>query len=243
MTDEAEAWVTANLDLTSQRSIVVGERHWHEGVVGIVASRLVKRWHRPTFVIGFNEEGWGKGSGRSIQALSLVTALETCSETLAGFGGHAMAAGLKIHESRFEEFKLLFEKSVSNFLTEEDFIPLLHLDVEVNLAMIDSTWLPLQEQLAPFGPANPQPLFFARAVSPAKEPRILKEKHFRFEFNPRGKMLSAIFFDGALHELPKPPWDLAFTIEENKFQGRSELQLKVVALRASELSDSLSCSQ
>lgn len=233
VTSEAEAWVEANLDLTLQKSIVVGQRDWHEGVVGIVASRLMKRWHRPALVIGFNNEGWGKGSGRSIQGLPLLTALEACSSLLTGFGGHAMAAGLKLHESSFEAFKLLFEKSVATFLSEEDLIPSLPLDAELDLSMLDHAWLKLQDSLAPFGSANPQPLFFTRGIFPAKEPRVLKEKHLRLEFETtKGRALNAIFFDGALEELPKPPWDLAFTIERNTFQGRSELQLNIVALRS-----------
>lgn len=234
VTMEAEEWVEANIDLTSQKSIVVGERNWHEGVVGIVASRLVKRWHRPALVIGFNEKGWGKGSGRSIAALPLVKALENCSSVLATFGGHTMAAGLKLHESSFENFKVLFEESVATFLTKDDLIPVLHLDSEIDFTMIDDQWQMLEKNFAPFGPLNHQPLFYGSTIVPAKEPRILKEKHFRFEFQTRkGKLLQAIFFDGALQELPKPPWDLAFTIEENHFQGRSTLQLKIVALRAS----------
>ena len=233
VTSEAEAWIEANLDVTSQKSIVVGQRDWHEGVVGIVASRLVKRWHRPVLVIGFNEEGWGKGSGRSIQALPLVTALTACEALLEGFGGHAMDAGLKLHESRLEEFKLLFEESVSTFLSEEDLVPVLHLDAEVDLSMIDEEWLHAQECLAPFGPANPEPLFWVQAVKPAKEPRVLKEKHFRFEFRTKkGNMINAIFFNGALEDLPKAPWDLACTIERNVFQGRSEPQLKIVSMRS-----------
>lgn len=235
VTSEAEAWVEANLDFTIQKTIVVGQRHWHEGVVGIVASRLSKRWHRPALVIGFNDEGHGKGSGRSIEGLPLVTALASCEALLEGFGGHAMAAGLKLHQSRLDEFKLLFEKVAGTFLKEEDLIPSLCLDAEVNLAMIDNTWLSMQEQLAPFGPSNPQPLFFARAMRPLKEPRLLKEKHVRFEFSGhQERALNAIFFNGALEELPIPPWDLAFTVERNTFQGRSEPQMKIIALRASQ---------
>ena len=236
VTSEAEAWVEANLDFTSQKSIVVGQGNWHEGVIGIVASRLSKRWHRPALVIGFNEEGDGKGSGRSIKGLSLVAALEACKDLLVGFGGHAMAAGLKLHESRLDEFKLLFEEVAGTFLKEEDLIPALDLDAEVDLVMIDHAWLSMQEQLAPFGPSNPQPLFFARAMKPLKEPRLLKEKHVRFEFSGyQERTLNAIFFNGALEELPRPPWDLAFTIERNTFQGRSEPQMKIIALRKAEV--------
>ncbi len=232
VTSEAEAWVEANLDLTAQKSIVVGQHNWHEGVIGIVASRLVKRWHRPALVIGFNENGFGKGSGRSISKFPLVTALEACSPVLEGFGGHTMAAGLKLHQSRFEEFKLLFEKTAANILSEEDLLPVLHFDAEVDLALIDQEWLSAQESLAPFGMSNSEPLFLVRAIKTAKEPRVLKEKHIRFEFKAKqGGLLSAIFFNGALKPLPELPWDIAFTVERNTFQGRSEPQMKVIALR------------
>jgi single-stranded-DNA-specific exonuclease len=233
VTSEAEAWVEQHLDLNSQKTIVVGQRHWHQGVVGIVASRLVKRWHRPTLVIGFNEHGEGKGSGRSIPAFPLVVGLEACKELLDGFGGHAMAAGLQLQEARLEALKLLFEEVVSASLSDADLLPSLQLDAEVDLSMIDEAWLTTQERLAPFGTGNPEPLFFARGVTPAKEPRCLKERHLRLEFSGKqGRLIPAIFFNGALQLLPEYPWDLAFTIDRNRFQGRSEPQMKVLAVRS-----------
>lgn len=233
VTQEAEKWVTANFH-AAQAGIVVGQSGWHQGVVGIVASRIAKRWHRPTLVIGFDEQGNGKGSGRGINGISLVEALESCSPLLTAFGGHAMAAGLSLHKSQLEALRTTFQKKSRELLSDEDLIPRLQLDAEINLAEVSYEWLALQERLAPFGIGNPQPLFFSRGVRLAKEPRILKEKHFRFDFlTPQKKSIAAIFFNGATDPLPQQPWDIAFTIEQNTYQGRSELQLQIAAIKKS----------
>lgn len=235
VTLEAEALVVTDFKSTLPKSIVLGSSGWHSGVVGIVASRISKRWHRPTLIIGFDEQGLGKGSGRSIEGFSLVNALERCSHLLDAFGGHAMAAGLTLQQSRLEELKKIFEETAHALLTEENLIPFLRLDAEINLKEMNEKWLAAHDRLGPFGTAHPQPLFIARSVSPAKEPRILKEKHLRLEFvGQHGHLLTAIFFNGAIEALPTPPWDMAFTLERNTFQGRTTLQLQVVAIRESE---------
>lgn len=232
--EEAEEWVAANFH-AAKTSIVIGKRDWHQGVVGIVASRIAKRWHRPTLIIGIDDKGQGKGSGRSIEGLSLVEALEGCSSLLDAFGGHAMAAGLSLHESKLEKLREVFEKETRRLLTDEDLIPLLKLDAEINLADVSDGWLHEQDQLAPFGPSNPQPIFVARSVRLAKEPRLLKEKHYRFEFLvSQKKSLAAIFFNGAIDPLPPQPWDIAFTIERNTYQGRVSLQLQIIGIRKAE---------
>ena len=235
VTLEAEELVTTQFSTILPKSIVLGRPHWHPGVVGIVASRISRRWHRPTLIIGFDEEGLGKGSGRSIEGFSLVTALQESSHLLETFGGHAMAAGLTVLETRLEELQSTFEKTANSLLAEEDLIPSLKLDAEVPLADLNDAWLAAQDLLGPFGTANPQPLFLTRCVKPAKEPRVLKEKHLRLEFlGARGSLLTAIFFNGARDPLPKAPWDLAFTLERNTYQGRTSLQMQVVAIREQE---------
>ena len=232
VTLEAEVLAAAAFAITPRKSFVLGRPHWHPGVVGIVASRISKRWHRPTLIIGFDEEGRGKGSGRSIEGFSLVTALEQCSHLLEAFGGHAMAAGVTLQELHLEKLQETFEKVAHASLREEDLLPPLKIDAEVDLREINETWLTAQERLGPFGTANPQPLYVARSVRPAKEPRVLKEKHLRLEFaSSRGGFLAAIFFNGAIDPLPEPPWDVAFTLERNTYQGRTTVQMQVVALR------------
>ena len=221
-------------------AIVVGARGWHPGVLGIVASRLMRHHHRPTLVIGFDEKGVGKGSGRSIEGLSLVGALGECATLLDKFGGHEMAAGLTLQEAAFPDFQRNFFAVARALLNEEQLQPRLRLDAELTLAELDADFLGCHESLQPFGMGNPQPLFLARRVVPAAEPRVLKEKHLSFSLRQLGSgsrdryapTTRAIFFNGATPGLPPPPWDIAFQVESNEYRGETELQVQVQALRA-----------
>ena len=221
-------------------AIVVGARGWHPGVLGIVASRLMRHHHRPTLVIGFDEKGVGKGSGRSIEGLSLVGALGDCAALLDKFGGHEMAAGLTLQEAAFPEFQRNFCAVARALLNDEQLQPRLRLDAELRLDELDAEFLGCHETLQPFGMGNPQPVFLARRVVPTAEPRVLKEKHLSFSLRqlgpgPRDRYAPsqrAIFFNGATPDLPPPPWDMAFQVESNEYRGETELQVQVQALRA-----------
>jgi single-stranded-DNA-specific exonuclease len=230
---EAEEWVEAHFDAKRHATIVAGHRDWHQGVVGIVASRVARRWHRPTLIIGFDDTGAGKGSGRSIEGLPLVEALGRCSGLLDAFGGHDMAAGLSLRESRLEELREHFERAARELLSEDDLVPRLRLDAELDLGSADEEWLENQDRLAPFGTANAQPVLFSRGVSPLTTPKVLKEKHLRLDLRSSGGRRQAIWFNGALDELPRPPWDVAFTVNRNTWQGRDEAQIQIIAVRSS----------
>ena len=237
VTQEAEELVESLFSTSSPKSIVLGHPHWHHGVIGIVASRISKRWHRPTLIIAFDEHGLGKGSGRSIDGFSLVMALEKCAAVLETFGGHAMAAGLTLKKKNYEILSNTFEQAAELFLTEEDLTPKLRFHAEIKTSDLDSTLLSAQEMMAPFGIGNAQPLFLARSLLPLREPRLLKEKHLRFEFaGKKNVSLIGIFFNGALEPLPEPPWDIAFTLVSNNYQGRTTMQLQIVAIRTSSFS-------
>ena len=237
VTQEAEELVTSIFSTSSPKSIVLGRSHWHHGVVGIVASRISKRWHRPTLIIGFDEQGLGKGSGRSIEDFSLVMALEKCAAVLETFGGHAMAAGLTLKKKNCDILASSFEQAAELLLTEEELTPKLRFHAEIKTSELDSSWLLAQERLAPFGAGNAQPLFLAYSLIPLREPRLLKEKHLRFEFAGKKNVpLIGIFFNGAQEPLPKPPWDIAFTLMSNTYLGRTTMQLQIVAIRTSSLS-------
>lgn len=229
---DAERWVDENMRDGIPSSIVVGGRDWHQGVVGIVASRLCRRWHRPTLVVGFGPDGRGKGSGRSIEGFSLIKALGRCGDMLDAFGGHEMAAGLSVQEDRFDDFRAAFTSTSDELTDPEMLVARIHLDAEVSLDEVDYSFLEAQEMLEPFGMANAQPLLVARAVAPIAEPRILKEKHLRFEFAADRRRVSAIYFNGAQKDLPRPPWDLAFRIERNEYNGSVNAQIHVVAIRS-----------
>jgi single-stranded-DNA-specific exonuclease len=232
VTFQAEEWVERNFDPARDATIVLGERHWHQGVVGIVASRIARRWHRPTLVIGFDETGTGKGSGRSIEGLPLVEALSRCAQMLDGYGGHDMAAGLSLQEDRLGELRIHFERATRELINVEELIPRLHLDVELDLSEASEEWLISQEQLAPFGTSNTQPLLFSRRVTLASPPRILKEKHLRLELLSGRRRRDAIWFNASTDQLPRTPWDIAYTVNRNTWQGRDEAQIQIVAVRS-----------
>jgi single-stranded-DNA-specific exonuclease len=221
--------------LPEHAAIIVAGDGWHPGVLGIVASRLSKAYHRATFVIGFDKAGLGKGSGRSIEGLSMVKALTTCAGCLVKFGGHEMAAGLTIQREQFPEFQQSFRREARALLSDEQLRPRLYLDAEVALADLRFDFLAHHETLQPFGIGNSQPLFLARNVRPA-ETRVLKEKHYRFMLlqNGGGQAHQAIYFGGAQQALPEAPWDIAFQVGRNEFNGRVSLQLEIKALRAAE---------
>lgn len=218
-------------NLGSDEAIVLGDRAWHPGVLGIVASRIARKYHRPTLIIGFDESGLGKGSGRSIPGLSLVAALGRCAEFLEKFGGHEMAAGLTMREERFSDFATAFAAICRELLTDDLLEPRLLLDHELSLGELNWDLLRWHELLQPFGNGNPQPLFFARAVEPVTKPQVLKEKHLLLRLRQNGRQRRAIFFGGAEHPLPEPPWDIAFRISADEYEGEVRLQMQVEALR------------
>lgn len=214
-------------------AIVVGARDWHPGVIGIVASRLARKYCRPTIVIGFDDRGVGKGSGRSIEGLSLVDALTKCEEHLEKFGGHEMAAGLTLREEHFGAFADAFRTAAREMLTDAQLQPCLRIDHELRFRELDRDLLEWHELLQPFGSGNPQPTFIARNVTPATTPQAVKEKHLALRLRQENWHRRAIFFDGASTPLPAAPWDVAFRIESEIYEGERRLQMQVQAIRSS----------
>jgi single-stranded-DNA-specific exonuclease len=223
----------AEENLFQSSAIVLGDLTWHPGVLGIVASRIARSFHRPTIMVGFDEAGLGKGSGRSIPGFSLVAALGRCADHLEKFGGHEMAAGLTIQEGNFPAFVAAFQKICGELLTAEHLEPCLHLDDELTLGELTWDLLRWHELLQPFGQGNPQPLFLVRGVEPVAPPQILKEKHLVLRLRQNGRQQRAIFFGGAEEPLPEPPWDVAFRISSDEYEGEIRLQMQVEALRTS----------
>jgi single-stranded-DNA-specific exonuclease len=219
-------------------AIVVAGRGWHPGVLGIVAARLLRTYHRPTLVVGFDESGVGKGSGRSIEGLALVEALRACDQWLDRFGGHEMAAGLTIREANFAGFQFAFQEFAKSRLSPEQLQPKLRFDAEVTLDELDDHFWEQIARFQPFGMGNPDPLFLARGVMPAGPARTMKEKHLRLSLRqpnrPGHSPHAGIFFNGASPPPPPPPWDVAFHLDENEWNGETRRQLRIEALRSSE---------
>lgn len=217
--------------------IVVGSRSWHAGVVGIVASRLMRMYHKPVFVISIDDKGVGKGSGRSIPGVSLVEAIRSCRHHLLAGGGHHMAAGLSIHEKTIEDFRADFIKFVHETCGEKDLEPKVFVDAEVELGQLSLDFLASYELLQPFGSANPQPIFMARNVWLVEPPKRLKNNHLRLFLRQGYNERTAIFFGGGAHRLPDPPWDIAFTVDRNIFRGRVSVQISIQKVRAASSAD------
>jgi single-stranded-DNA-specific exonuclease len=230
---EAEEELRKVFNSERDAAIVVGAPDWHPGVLGIVASRLARKYHRPTLVVGFDSTGLGKGSGRSIEGFSLVQALGRCETRLEKFGGHEMAAGLTVREENFAAFADIFRKAARELLSDENLQPRLRLDHELAFSELNAELLYWHQALQPFGNGNLQPMFFARAVEPAVAPQILKDKHLVLRLRQENHFRRAIFFDGASSPLPSSPWDMAFRLDANEYGGETRLQIHVEALRES----------
>jgi single-stranded-DNA-specific exonuclease len=226
--------IEKQFDPARDAAIVAGARGWHPGVLGIVASRIARKYHRPTIIIGFDENGVGKGSGRSVEGLNLVNALTQCAPTLEKFGGHEMAAGVALHEENLPKFAEAFRTVARELLSEDALQRSLRLDHELPFTNIDLEFLRWHELLQPFGNGNPQPLFFARAVEPVGELRVSNEKHLVFRLRQGARHRRAIYFDGATNEIPAPPWDVAFRIRADEYGGETLVGIRIEGLRAAE---------
>ena len=217
--------------------IVLGSRDWHPGVVGIVASRMMRRFHKPTFIIAIDAQGIGKGSGRSIGGVSLMDAINANRDLLETGGGHAMAAGISVHEDKIESFRKSFAEFVITNVSEEDRMPRLHLDAEIDFPTLSLDFLKSYELLQPFGSANPEPLFMTREVWLTEPPQELKNHHLRLSMKQKECWKNAMFFGAGQRTLPEQPWDIAFTINRNVFRGRTSLQIVIQDVRAHQKSD------
>lgn len=231
-----EAVEMMNRDFDPERDpvIVLASRTWHHGVVGIVASRLMRQYHKPAFVIAIDENGIGKGSGRSVDGVSLVEALRACSDDLIAGGGHAMAAGLSMEEGKIDQFRKNFTDYVTLHTDAAQRQPKLMYDTEIAFEQLSLEFLSSYDLLQPFGNGNPQPVFISREIGLSRPPLHMKNNHLRFMLRQGYKEQDAVYFGGGEHPLPDPPWDIAFTIDRNTFRGRTTLQLIIQDVRSAE---------
>ncbi|MEZ5385714.1 MAG: single-stranded-DNA-specific exonuclease RecJ [Prosthecobacter sp.] len=231
---EAEEMLSAIGDIETTSAIVFGSRNWHPGVIGIVASRISRLCHRPTILVAFDENGVGKGSGRSIPGFSLVEAIETCGEHLLGGGGHAMAAGISVEEAKLDAFREAFQSAARKALSEEAMTSVLELDAEVRLRDLSLGFFESYKLLEPFGQKNPEPLFLCRGVKPKLPGRTMKEKHLRIMLTQDGASMEARWFNAPIGNLPPAPWDVAMRIQRGWFRGQEQWQLTLEAVRTAE---------
>ena len=230
-TEEALAILAADAGHTDRRSTVVYQPHWHKGVVGIVASRLIERYYRPTIVLT-QSGGIIAGSARSVNGFNVYEAIHACREYLLGYGGHFAAAGISLEPGQVEAFRNKFEATVAATIQPKSLTPELIIDAELPFPCIRSSFYNIVEQMQPFGPGNTQPLFVARRVLD-RGSRIVKEQHIRFSLEQEGIQVDGIGFGlaGKFALLQTgDPVDVVFTLEENEWNNQKNLQLKVVDL-------------
>ena len=225
---EAKAILEADGGIDNRWAIVLASERWHPGVVGIVASKLVEEYGRPTVLIGL-EGDTGKGSGRSIAAFHLYNALVACQEFLAGFGGHEHAAGIRIQRQQVPLFEAAFNRVARECLTDADCMPLLPIDAEVQLPEIDDTLLEFIARLEPFGEANPQPVLLARGVEVVGVPTLVgrERQHLRLTLRQSGMILPAIGFamGKQLTQAKTGVLDIVFSPQRHVWNRRQEHQL------------------
>jgi single-stranded-DNA-specific exonuclease len=231
-----EAMVIANdkFDKDLTKSLVLAQRGWHSGVIGIVASRVVEKFYRPTVLITV-EEGIGKGSARSISGYDLYEAMKQCEDLLIGYGGHKYAAGLSIREKKIPEFSERFEQIARDKLDGELLVPTLSIDAMIQLDNIDAAFIKLLKLFAPFGPNNMRPIFMSRFLQVVGSPSIVGKNHLKFKVRQNTKIFDVIGFNmGDLYyriSPGEPNLDLVYVIEENEYMGRKTIQLRAKDLR------------
>lgn len=208
--------------------LVIAREGWHPGVIGIVASRLVKRYNRPVVVIGLDGSS-GHGSCRGLDGYNLLDGLAACANLLKQFGGHALAAGLDVEERNLHAFKARFNEVVAAQMKGADLRPVLHVDRVLTLDEADAGLLEGLKRIGPFGQDYPEPIWAVRSVE-AIDSRILKEKHLKLTLSDGKTPREAIGFNLA-EQLPAGAIDVAFTLQENHWNGRTTLQLHIRDIR------------
>ena len=229
ITEEALAILENDEVYAGRRSTVLYQPHWHKGVVGIVASRLIERYYRPTIVLTRSGEVIA-GSARSVNGFNVYEAIHACREHLLGYGGHFAAAGVTLQPEKVEAFILKFEEVVATTIQPHSLTPELNIDAELPLEAIRQGFYNIVEQMQPFGPGNPQPVFVARRLTD-KGSRIVKEHHIRFCLRQGSFEADGIGFGLASKFAllqTRAPVDVVFTLEENEWNNIKSLQLKVI---------------
>ena len=231
--DQALAQLDAECDPDRDAALVLAAEGWHPGVVGIVASRVVERYGRPTFLLAL-DGGIGKGSGRSISGFDLHSALHECADLLERWGGHKMAAGLTLKRENLAAFKERFAAVGRERLAPADLGPRQRIDLELPLSDATIDLERLCRHLEPTGLGNPGPVFGAKGVTWGA-PKIVGSGHLKGSLTANGAKVDAIAFGWAdrAPDLMKPV-DVAFRLEENTFNGRTTLQARVLAISPSE---------
>ncbi|MFQ5740606.1 MAG: single-stranded-DNA-specific exonuclease RecJ [Acidobacteriota bacterium] len=236
---EIEKRIEEHPSAFGKKFLVVSGRNWHRGVIGIVASRLVERFYRPTLVLSVGDSNC-QGSGRSIPGLHLLDALDSCRDLFLAYGGHSQAVGCTLNGSpqnqeRIEELSHRLDAYVATRLKPHQLVPALRIESVLPVEQLDLSFYAQIQQLAPFGMGNPSPLFASRGVSVLNGPWILKDRHLKFHIQRNGFQLDAIWWkraDWAARLERGQRVDVAYTLTQDSYQGREKLLVTIRDLRS-----------
>jgi len=229
-TQEALTLIKENEQWINNRSTVLFQPHWHKGVVGIVASRVIEHYYRPTIILTQSGE-FAAGSARSVPGFNLYEAIHACKEHLLGYGGHFAAAGMTLEVQNIEAFRSKFEEVVAASIHPDLLVPELVIDAEIEFRDIQWPVYNILCQMEPFGPENLQPVFVARGVVNTGFSKIVKEQHLKFSLQQKGITLNGIGF-GMADKMPllesRLPVDIVFKIDVNEWNDTETLQLRII---------------
>jgi len=229
ITAQALEIIAGDEKLLHRKSTVVFNPEWHKGVIGIVASRLTEIYYRPTIVLT-ESDGKVTGSARSVKNFDLYEAIYECRDLLIQFGGHKFAAGLTLQPDKVEALSQKFDEVVSARITDEQLIPELEIDAEIELEDINPKFFSILEQMAPFGPENMRPVFVTKGVSDSNWSKIVKEEHIKFSVRKNGSnSVDGIGFRLApkFNLVKTGLFDIAYQIDQNEYMGNVRLQMLV----------------
>lgn len=236
ITESAIEIIESNPHIKYSKVIVVNGENWHQGVIGIVASRLVERYGKPCIVISEGENG-AKGSGRSVEGFSLYDALNYCESMLTQYGGHVLAAGLSIDNDKIDEFR----KKINEYAdTIQSAVPVLNIDCKLNPSSINTDILASAEILEPYGADNPQPLFGLYNMELVSVQAVGNGKHLRLSLRKNGCGINAIMFSVTMGEFPyavNDKVDLAVKLSTNEYMGKTQVSIQVKDIRLSAFDD------
>lgn len=234
MLAEAQQLIQDDITFGEKRAIILFKKDWHKGVIGIVASKLVDKYHKPTIVLT-ESNGRMVGSARSIQGFDIHQMLVQCHDLLINYGGHKYAAGLSLKTSHFDLFVQQFQATVNQHIAPLQTQAVQYIDAELNFELIQDSFWKLLQQFAPFGPLNMRPVFATKQLIDSGYSKLLKQQHIKLVVEQKdGPLMEGIAFGLGhffQHLQSKKPFEMCYVIEENTFKGRSKLQLNVKDMR------------
>lgn len=235
ITQEALELIRNSEEWVNSKSTVLFQPHWHKGVVGIVASRVIEHFYRPTIVLTKSGE-YAAGSARSVPGFNLYEAIHACREHLIGYGGHFAAAGMTLELHQVDAFRKRFEEVVAASISPELLVPEILIDAEIKFSDISWAFYNIINQMEPFGPENDRPAFIVRNVTDTGQSKILKEQHLRVSLRQGSYLFSGIGFgmaDKYALLANGQPVDVVFKLEVNEWKDSKSLQLRLIDIKKS----------